>query len=159
MTRAWRWVLSMLLWTWGGAVYFILEVVYKTATGHPERISWTMLVLAIILCIPIERCGAELPWRCPLWVQATACAALVTAVELVAGLMLNVWMGLDIWDYSSLPLNFMGQICPQFAAVWWGLCLAFIPIFDWMRYIIQGGERPRYYWKLQKEGSGEHDGG
>ena len=147
MTRYSKPVLSMLLWFFGGALYFVLEVAYKTATGHPERISWTMLVVAIVLCIPVERCGAELPWECPLWLQAAACAALVTAVELVAGLLLNVWLGLGIWDYSDLPFNFMGQICPQFSLVWWALCLAFIPVFDWLRYAVEGGERPKYCLK------------
>ena len=82
MTRAGRWVLSMLLWTWGGAAYFLLEVVYKSIREEPERISWTMLVLAALLCVPIERAGAELPWECPLPLQALICAALVTVTEL-----------------------------------------------------------------------------
>lgn len=144
MTRAGRWVLSMLLWTWGGAAYFLLEVVYKSIREEPERISWTMLVLAALLCVPIERAGAELPWECPLPLQALICAALVTVTELIAGLILNVWLGLGIWDYSALPGNLWGQICPQFAALWWVLCLVFIPVFDWMRYAVAGGERPRY---------------
>ena len=144
MSRAGRWVLSMLLWFWGGAVYFLLEVAYKTATGKPEMISWTMLVLAVLLTIPVERCGDQLPWEVPLWLQALACAALVTAAELAAGLILNVWLGLGVWDYSDLPGNFMGQICPQFAVIWWGLCLVFIPAFDWMRWSVEGGERPHY---------------
>ena len=137
----------MLLWVWGGTVYFLLEVAFKTLTGHPERISWTMLTVAILLTIPVERAGAELPWGCPLWVQAAACAALVTVVELVAGLSLNVWMGLGVWDYSHMPLNLWGQICPQFALVWWSLCLVFIPVFDWLRYAVEGGERPKYCLK------------
>lgn len=144
MTAWGKRVLSMLLWTWGGSVYFLLEVAYKTIRGEPERISWTMLVLALILCIPIERAGAELPWECPLPLQALVCAALVTATELVAGLILNVWLGLDIWDYSELWGNLLGQICPQFAAIWWVLCLIFIPVFDWMRYAVEGGEQPHY---------------
>lgn len=144
MSRAGRWVLSVLMWTWGGAAYFLLEVAYKTARGEPERISWTMLVLAAILCIPIERAGAEMPWDVPLWMQAAGCAVLVTATELIAGLILNVWIGLGVWDYSDLWGNLWGQICPQFAAIWWGLCLVFIPVFDWMRYAVAGGERPRY---------------
>lgn len=144
MIRAGRWVLSVLMWTWGGAAYFLLEVAYKTARGEPERISWTMLVLAAILCIPIERAGAEMPWDVPLWMQAAGCAVLVTATELIAGLILNVWLGLGVWDYSDLWGNLWGQICPQFAAIWWGLCLVFIPVFDWMRYAVAGGERPRY---------------
>lgn len=144
MSRAGRWVLSMLLWTWGGIVYYFLEVIWKLLREEPERISWTMLVVAVILCVPVERCGAELPWSCPLWLQGLACAALVTAVELVAGLILNVWLCLGVWDYSHLPGNLWGQICPQFAAVWWGLCLMFIPVFDWLRWTVEGGTKPVY---------------
>ena len=144
MSRAGCRVLSMLLWSWGGTVYFLLEVAFKTITGHPERISWTMLVVAILLTVPVERCGAQLPWSCPLWLQALCCAALVTAVELVSGLVLNLWLGLDIWDYTDLPGNFLGQICPQYSAVWWVLCLVFIPAFDWLRYAVEGIERPCY---------------
>ena len=145
MSRAGRWILSWLLWTWGGAAYFLLEVAYKSFRGEPERISWTMLVLAMILCVPIERAGAEMDWDVPLWMQAAGCAALATGTELVAGLILNVWLGLGVWDYSGLWGNLWGQICPQFAAIWWALCLIFIPVFDWMRYAIEGGERPRYH--------------
>ena len=103
------------------------------------------LVLAVLLTIPVERCGEQLHWGVPLWLQALACAALVTAAELAAGLILNVWLGLGVWDYSDLPGNFMGQICPQFAAIWFGLCLVFIPAFDWMRWSVEGGQRPKYY--------------
>ena len=142
--RAGGWVLSMLLWTWGGTAYFLLEVAYKTLRGEPERISWTMLVLAILLCIPVERAGEELPWDMKLSVQALICAGLVTLVELAAGLVLNVWLDLGIWDYSRLPFNLWGQICPQFAAIWWGLCMVFIPVFDWLRWLVAGGKQPRY---------------
>lgn len=147
MSRAGCGVLSMLLWFFGGTLYFLIEVAYKTLTGHPERISWTMLVVAILLTVPVERAGAELPWSCPLWLQALCCSALVTAVELVSGLFLNLWLGLDIWDYTGLPGNFLGQICPQYSAVWWVLCLVFIPAFDWLRWTVEGGDRPTYCWR------------
>jgi predicted membrane protein len=144
MTKTGRRVLSMLLWSWGGTVYFLLEVAFKTLRGEQAQISWTMLVLAVILTIPVERCGEQLPWEVPLWLQALACALLVTAVELAAGVILNIWLGLDIWDYSHLPFNLWGQICPQFSAVWWFLCLVFIPAFDWLRWSVEGGQRPKY---------------
>ena len=147
MTRYSKPVLSVLLWFFGGTLYFLLEVAFKLLTGHPERISWTMLAVAILLTVPVERAGAELPWACPLWLQALCCAALVTVVELAAGLLLNVRLGLGIWDYSGIPGNFLGQICPQFSAIWWGLCLAFIPVFDWLRWAVEGGERPHYIWR------------
>ena len=148
MTKTGQRVLSMLLWSWGGTVYFLLEVAFKTLRGEQEQISWTMLVLAVILTIPVERCGEQLPWEVPLWLQALSCALLVTAVELAAGVILNIWLGLDIWDYSHLPFNLWGQICPQFAAVWWLLCLVFIPAFDWLRWSVEGGEKPHYHAKV-----------
>lgn len=134
----------MLLWSWGGTVYFLLEVAFKTLTGHPERISWTMLVVAILLTIPVERAGEQLPWAVPLWLQALCCAALVTAVELAAGCVINLWLGWDVWDYTAMPGNLWGQICPQYSAIWWVLCLVFIPMFDWLRWAVEGGVRPRY---------------
>lgn len=137
-------VLTMLLCTWGGAVYFLLEVAWKTVSGNQERIHWSMLVVAIILSLALERGGAQCPWEWSLPLQAMVCTVLITAVEFVAGLVLNVWLGLGIWDYSNLPLNLYGQICLWYSALWYVLSLVFIPVFDWLRYWVQGGERPHY---------------
>ena len=114
MSKAGHRVLCMLLWTWGGAVYFLLEVAWKTATGEPERISWAMLIVAMLLTVAVERCGYQLPWEVPLFLQALACSVLVTAVEFVSGLIINVWLGLGVWDYSHLPGNIMGQMSLPF---------------------------------------------
>lgn len=92
--RIGKWVLSVLLWFWTGGVYFFGEVIWKTSQGRPETISWTMFALAIILAVPLERFGAELPWGMPLVGQACICAAAITALEFVTGLVLNVWLGL-----------------------------------------------------------------
>ena len=59
----------------------------------------------------------------PLLVRAAAGAAMVTAAELAAGLVLNCWLGLRIWDYSREPMHLWGQICPRFSLAWYGLCL------------------------------------
>ena len=142
--RARKAILSMLLWFWAGGVYFFIEVLWKTLRGRPDAISWTMFLLAIILAIPLERCGAEMKWETPLWVQGLVCGTAITAAELAAGLVLNVWLGLGVWDYSGLWGNFLGQVCPQFWLLW---CLGSIPsivILDWLRYAVEGGERPRY---------------
>ena len=144
MTRYSKPVLSALLWCFTGTLYFLGEVAWKTAGGHPERISWTMLVLAIILAVPLERCGAELPWDMRLTVQALICAAAITATEFAAGVILNIWLGLGVWDYSNLWGNIAGQICPQYSALWYLLSLAMIPALDWLRWCVEGGERPHY---------------
>lgn len=137
-------VLSVLLWTWAGAVYFFLEVAWKTLRGEPEAISWTMFLLAIILAIPLERFGAELPWEMPLVLQALICGTAITGAELAAGLVLNVWLRMDVWDYSHMPGNIWGQVCPQFWALWCVLSIGAIVALDWVRYAVEGGDRPHY---------------
>ena len=140
-------VLSLLLWSWTGTVYFFLEIIWKTAHSRPESISWTMLALAIVLAVPLERFGAELPWECPLWAQGLICGTGITAVEFVSGLVLNVWFKMGVWDYSGLWGNLLGQICPQFWALWCALSVPAIVLLDWMRYAVEGGDKPFYKFK------------
>lgn len=148
--RAGKWLLSVLLWVWTGTLYFFIEVVWKTSHGRQEMISWTMLLLAIILAVPLERFGAELPWEMPLMAQSAICGLAITAVEFVAGLIINVWLGMGVWDYSAMPGNIMGQVCPQFLAMWMILAAVGIVMLDWMRYGVEGGERPHYaLWRTR----------
>lgn len=139
-----KWVLSMLLWVWTGGLYFMIEVAWKTFQDKPATISWTMFVLAILLAIPLERFGAELPWYMPLFIQAMICATAITVMEFITGYILNIRMGLGIWDYSHLPGNILGQICLPFCIVWFIASALGIVMLDWMRYAVEGGERPRY---------------
>lgn len=47
-------------------------------------------------------------------------------------------------EYSHLAGNILGQICPQFTLLWLVLSVVGIVILDWMRYAVEGGEKPRY---------------
>lgn len=60
----------------------------------------------------------------------------------------NVQLGLHIWDYSNMPGNLFGQICPQFTALWIVVAGAGIVIFDWLRYWLYNEQKPRYTWKF-----------
>ena len=48
-------------------------------------------------------------------------AAFITAIEFLAGEYLNRYLGMGIWSYEEVPLNFDGQICLPFAFLWVGL--------------------------------------
>ena len=57
-------------------------------------------------------------------------AVICTVLELLAGLVLNVWLGLDVWDYSGVPGNIMGQVCPQFMFAWAALSAVAVWVED-----------------------------
>lgn len=136
MHKAWR---HLLRWICGGLLYGLLEILWRGYT------HWTMILLAAVLCIPLDLANDHIPWETPLWLQAVAGGLTITAAELAAGLILNVWMGLDIWNYSNLPGNLWGQICPQFTALWCLLAGPVIVLFDWLEYwLCKSGVRPHY---------------
>ena len=49
---------------------------------------------------------------------------MITLVELIAGFVVNILLGWGVWDYSGLPLNFMGQISALYSVLW---CLITVP--------------------------------
>lgn len=127
----------ILRWCAGGLLYGLLEILWRGYT------HWSMIALAAVLCIPLDLANNHIPWGMPLALQALIGGLTVTAAELAAGLVLNVWLGLGIWDYSGLWGNLWGQICPEYTALWCLLAGVMIVVFDWMDYLC-GGERPRY---------------
>ena len=68
--------------------------------------------------------------KLPLPLRAVVGAAIVTAVELGTGMLVN--RQYQVWDYRDQPGNFMGQICPLFSALWIPLSLAAALLFQKM---------------------------
>ena len=54
--------------------------------------------------------------RLPDPVKPVAGAGLITAVELLTGLLVN--RDYHVWDYRTLPGNFKGQVCLPFSLLW-----------------------------------------
>ena len=69
---------------------------------------------------------------------------IITCIELVTGMIVNVWLGLEVWDYSNMPYNFKGQICLLFSNIWFWLSLVAIVLDDYMRYWLMGEDKPHY---------------
>lgn len=129
----------------GGLIYEFIEVCYKGAHGHHDRISWTMAVLGG-LCFLIN--GLTNKWftyEMPLWLQSIIGSIEVLFFEFISGLILNVWLGLNVWDYSDLSGNIMGQICPQFGLYWLFLALICVFLDDLIRWKFFGEEKPHYH--------------
>lgn len=111
-------IVQILVFMLGAGAYGSMEVVFR---GHTH---WTMPVTGG-LCVLIFYNLLGWITAAPLVISALAGAAIITAFELAAGLVVNLWLGWNVWDYSAMAGNFKGQICPAFSAVWFGLCLVF----------------------------------
>lgn len=129
---------AMVLFSIGAVAYALIEVLWRGYT------HWTMAVLGGLLFLLIGGINEYFPWDMPLCHQVIIGSLLVTGAELIAGIVLNIWLGLGIWDYSEMPFNVLGQICPQFAAAWAALSFVAIVLDDYIRYWLFGEDKPRY---------------
>ena len=107
----------------GAVGYALIEIIWRGYT-HPTMIA------AGGICFLVFSLIAERMRSLPLLIKAVTAAISVTAVELIFGLVFNVGLGMRVWDYSNMPLNLLGQICPTFSLLWCGLSLVFLPCAD-----------------------------
>lgn len=122
----------------GGCVYFLIELFWR---GHSH---WTMAVMGGVCFILIGDINEFIPWNMPLILQGGIGSVVITAMELFCGVVLNLWLKLDIWDYSTMPFNFLGQICLPFSLLWVALSIVAVILDDWLRYWLFKEERPTY---------------
>lgn len=96
----------------GGVIYGVLEILWRGWT------HWTMLLCGGVCFAMMYRISALALSGVKKCVMS---AAVITTVEFVTGCVVNLKLGLGVWDYSAQGLNLMGQICPQFTLLWLGL--------------------------------------
>lgn len=103
----------------GGAAYGLMEILFRGYT------HWTMLVTggACVLTMFYLRTWLLVQ---PLAVGALAGAVIITVYELSVGVIVNLKLGWQVWDYSSQPGNVFGQICPTFTLIWFAICFLFL---------------------------------
>lgn len=98
----------------GSILYGLTEIMWRGWT------HWTMLLcggLCFTLMYLVS--GSELSLF-KKWLLSTC---IITTVEFMAGCIVNLRLHWQIWDYSSMPFNLLGQICPQFILMWFALSI------------------------------------
>ena len=126
------------LGTLGGTVYVFLELMWR---GYSH---WSMFLLGGICFIALGLINEVIPWEMPLTAQMFIGCVIITALEFITGCIVNLWLGWDVWDYSDLPYNLLGQISVPSSVGWYFLSAVGIVLDDWLRYVFFGEEKPRY---------------
>lgn len=130
-----------IIWLIGGAAYVGIEMLWR---GYSH---WSMFILGglclLIVGLLNEGC---FPMRFGLIPQGLMGGCIITALEFVCGLIVNVGLGLSVWDYSDLPLNIMGQVCIPYTFAWIFLAMVAVVVDDWIRYLFFGGPHSIYVW-------------
>lgn len=125
----------------GGLLYMLLELIWR---GYSH---WTMFFLGGLCFVCLGAINEVIPWEMSIWKQMLIGTAIITALELLTGCIVNLWLGWNVWDYSGMPFNVLGQICLPYIFLWMPVSLAGIVLDDWLRYWMFEEKRPHYRLK------------
>lgn len=135
MKRIGKYIVLMIAF---GTLYCLIELIYRQHT------HWAMFVVGGLCGVACGLINEIIPWETPLWIQGVLGAGIITLVEFFSGCVFNIWLGWNIWDYSALPFNALGQVCLPFVLIWFVIAHIAIILDDYLRYWFFNEEKPHY---------------
>ena len=138
LTAPAEWRKLFLLFLMGGCIYFAIEVAYK-GESHAS-----MFITGGTAFVLIGGINNYFDCDMPFVRQMLYSSVIITLLEFICGCIVNLWLGMYVWDYSDMPFNLLGQICLPFTAIWFALSPAAIFLDDFFRWQMFGEDKPRY---------------
>lgn len=138
--------MEAILFLIGGRIYTCIEVLWRGFT------HWTMFILGgscfVIMGLLNEY---KFSWKMSLLKQSLISAVIITVFEFFTGCIVNLWLGWNVWDYSGLPFNLLGQICLYYFLLWIPLSVVGIILDDWIRYLVYIALHKHFPWMQKRE--------
>jgi len=107
---------KLIIFTLGAVGYPILELCWRGYT------HWTMELAGGICLLMIYLIEDKLP-KSPIFIKCILSAAVITLTELIIGIIFNILLKWEIWNYSDMPYNLFGQICLEYIILWFLLSI------------------------------------
>ena len=112
-----------------GITYCGIEILYR------GRTHISMLFVGGLRAVLIGMINEITP-KMNIILQMFIGAVIVTIIEFFSGYIINIILGLNVWDYSNLMFNYKGQISLIFTVIWFFLSAPVIYLDDKLRKIL-----------------------
>jgi len=112
---------ALMLFIVGGIVYYAMEILYD-GDSH-----WTMAVTGGICFVIGDLLDEFKGFKLSVRTEVVIISITITVLEFFVGIVVNLMLKLDVWDYSgmylnlgdlSIPMHVMGQISLPFILLW-----------------------------------------
>lgn len=107
----------------GGIGYGAIEIAFRGYT------HWSMLITGGSAFLSLYLIHNAFP-NTSILVKALLGMVVITLLELSVGIIVNRVFSLDVWDYSNLPYNLLGQISLPFSACWYVISVIAFYLLD-----------------------------
>ena len=122
----------------GGISYYFIEIIYR---GYSH---FSMIIVGGICFVLIGAINEFSNKEVPLLLQMILAVLIVDTIELISGIIINKVLLLNVWDYSNLRFNLLGQISLRSSIAWVFLSLLAIYMDDLLRYLLFSEQIPKY---------------
>lgn len=112
------------------AVYPVIEIMWRGYT------HFSMALLGGICMLSLHFINMSFS-DISIFLRALLGALMITAWELLFGVVLNMALELDVWDYSGHRLNLFGQICAPYTFFWFLLCFPAFFLSGYMHLLLE----------------------
>jgi uncharacterized membrane protein len=138
------------LWLIIGTLYYTLEGIWHIPSGGWANIAMLPIGGLCGVCIgSINQIKAFQKMR--VFDECVISTFIVLAIEFISGVILNLWLHLNIWDYSKYLFNVYGQICLQYGILWFVISPFAIWLDDWLRYKLWSQGTYYSLWSIYKK--------
>lgn len=113
------------LFATGGLGYSVMEVFWRGYT------HWSMAIAGGLSFLSIYFINVNFG-DFSILLRSLMGAAVITLIELIFGVIFNLILKWNIWDYSDMFFNVKGQICLLYSFLWFSLCFVLFPLCDFI---------------------------
>ncbi len=119
-----------MLFSIGGLAYGAIELLWR------HRTHWTMIITGGICFITLFRIFFKFKKLKTIY-KCIIGSGVITGIELIVGCIVNIQFKMNVWDYSGVPLNLWGQICPIYSVLWGFLTLPILFVCNKMQNVVK----------------------
>lgn len=130
----------LFLFLFGGLLYYYMEILYR---GYSH---FSMILCGGLCFVLIGALNQKKDWNLSILSQMVIGALIITVLEFLTGVIVNLWLKWNVWDYSLEPYNILGQVCLVYSNLWFLLSFLCIVLDDFVREFVFGEKHPKYRW-------------
>ena len=122
---------NTLIFSMGGILYGITELLWR------KRTHWTMVITGGFCFLVLFRIFTRIReigniYKCMIG------SFVITTVEFTVGYIVNIKFHMKVWDYSGMPFNILGQVCPVYSFLWGVLTFPIILVCNCVNKFLTG---------------------
>lgn len=134
MSKAGKIITSCII---GGFFYVGVEILMRGYSHYSMFICGGLSFFLVGMTGKIILENSRRPGLAILAIMITG-SLIITTLELVTGIMVNLMFDMNVWDYSDMDCNVLGQICPIFSVLWAMISLPCVYIDSMIRKYVYG---------------------